>query len=110
MLGEAWRLVAGIDSDGNIFDFRWSTRKGIRRAGKPISRAEPWSCRVDGITVQSCADGEQAHRVAGALGFVDGPGFERHRNRIGLIGSGIPELAVDEDRYRHQGPFAVVAY
>jgi hypothetical protein len=75
---------------------------GLGAGGKPGSRTDPWTRRVDGLAVQSAADGEEAERIAGARAFVNNAGVERHRNGVGFVVSGVVVFAIDHDEDRQQ--------
>jgi len=58
------------------------------------------------LTVQRSMDRKQALRIPGPLCLVHGSRFQRHRDRVRLVSTGIVKLAVDQDRYRNQRPLA----
>jgi hypothetical protein len=54
------------------------------------------------LAVQRSVHRKQSQRIAGLFGLIDRAAFQRHRYRVRLIGAGIVELAVDENRHGNQ--------
>jgi hypothetical protein len=54
------------------------------------------------LAVQRSIHGKQSQRIARLFGLVDGASFQRHRHRIRLIGAGIVEPAVNQNRDGNQ--------
>jgi hypothetical protein len=101
-MGQPWGRIFSLDPDRRLVGGD-GFRGFLCACRVPRARAEPWRRGILSVTVQRIVDSEQAERTARLLDFIYVARIQSHRDRVRFVGSGIPELAVNQDCNWDQG-------